>query len=218
MVTTLRRNLLVLTLLLAGLWPASSHAGDSIFDPGAPTGANVFVGSVTFKANTANSVLILNGSQVLTSLVPTNGQLVIGSTGATPTLGTPTSALSTITWTGGAGTLAADVGPKLILPVQTISVADNGIPASPAAFTLTPTKAYVEITCNDPDGCNATFDKSQATQGYVAKLINISANTVNYAKTAGLSQLAAAFAAGQWSTLTVVYAADRWVEYARSSN
>ena len=83
------------------------------------TNAETIAGTVTTKAvtpddlkaklgtQTAHSIALFQGdSSALTPLgVATNGQIPIGSTGADPVLATPTSSNSTITITGGAGTL-----------------------------------------------------------------------------------------------------------------
>lgn len=48
------------------------------------------------------------GLAISWTAVPTNGQILIGSTGASPVLGLPTNG-NNISWTGGAGTLKADI-------------------------------------------------------------------------------------------------------------
>ena len=102
--------------------------------------------------------------------------------------------------------------------VQAITVADNAVGASAAAFTITPTSSYIQVTCSDPDGCNATMDETGAVVGQSLEIINVSANVVNYADTAGVSEIAAAFAAGQWDSISMRYATSTWVETGRSNN
>lgn len=107
---------------------------------------------------------------------------------------------------------------KLVRSVQTVTVADNTVGASPAAFNLTPTGSYIEITCNDADGCNATLIETNAVEGHEVQTVNVGTNTVNFADTANVSELAGVFAAGQYDTLTLVYLGDRWAELARANN
>ena len=58
---------------------------------------------------TQHAILIGDAGELPTNLGPlTNGQLILGSTGAQPVAGLPTNG-SNITWTGGAGTLQADL-------------------------------------------------------------------------------------------------------------
>jgi len=65
--------------------------------------------TITLVGTTNHAVQIGNASGSLTSLaVATNGQLVIGSTGADPVVASMTNG-NNITWTGGAGTLRSDL-------------------------------------------------------------------------------------------------------------
>jgi len=64
-----------------------------------------FSGTSTFSALTANTLLSLNGSKVLQSHALTNGQLLIGSTGAVPVVAGLTGTASQITVTPGAGSI-----------------------------------------------------------------------------------------------------------------
>ena len=58
---------------------------------------------------TAHGILVAEGSSALNPIVLTNGQLLIGSTGADPLAATLTSANSTIAFTTGAGSLSLDL-------------------------------------------------------------------------------------------------------------
>ena len=65
--------------------------------------------SIAVTGTTNHSVQIGNAAGSLTSLaVATNGELVIGSTGNSPVVALPTNGAN-ISWTGGAGTLQADL-------------------------------------------------------------------------------------------------------------
>lgn len=107
---------------------------------------------------------------------------------------------------------------KLVRTVQTVTVADNAVGASAAAFNLTPTGSYIEITCNDADGCNATMIETGALEGHEILVVNIGTNVVNFADSAGVSELGGAFAAGAVDAITMVYTGTTWVEMSRSNN
>jgi hypothetical protein len=104
------------------------------------------------------------------------------------------------------------------LGVDARTIASTGN-ASPATLTLNPNSSYVEITCNDPDTCDITMDEAvPVRQGNVVTIVNLTTNVVDFADTANVSELAGAFAAGQYDTITLIYLSDRWVELARSNN
>jgi hypothetical protein len=105
------------------------------------------------------------------------------------------------------------------LGVDIRTIASNGTGGSAATLTLNPTASYVEINCNDPDGCNITLDEaSPVSRGQLLNIVSIGTNTVNFADTAGVSELATAFAAGQYDSIHLIYLADRWAELGRSNN
>lgn len=84
--------------------------------------------------------------------------------------------------------------------------------------TLTPTTTLVKLTCSNGGGCTVTMGETGIVDGQTVKIVNVSANTANFADTSGVSELAGTFAMGQWDTLTLQYVTDRWVEIARSNN
>ncbi len=101
--------------------------------------------------------------------------------------------------------------------LHTIATTGDG---SPATLTLTPEwYRYVEIDCNDPDTCDVTMGETNVDEGMLVTITMIDATqTTDFADTAGVSELAGVFAAGQYDTLTLIYAGDRWVEVHRSDN
>jgi len=101
---------------------------------------------------------------------------------------------------------------------QAVTVADNATPATPATATLTVQSSHIQVTCNDADGCDITMSETGAGNGDFATIVNVSANTVNFADTGGVSELAGALAMGQYDRLTLDYVSDRWVERSRSDN
>lgn len=102
--------------------------------------------------------------------------------------------------------------------LATLSVADNGVGASAASGTATVLKSYLEITCSDADGCNITISETGAREGMRLVVVNVSANTCNFADTSGVSETAGTFAAGQYDAINYIYIGDRWVELGRSNN
>lgn len=102
---------------------------------------------------------------------------------------------------------------------QFLTIADNANGATAATATLTVTATYIRITCNDAQGCDVTMGETPAPpDGALISIVNTSANTVNFADTSGVSELASTFAAAQYDTITMRYASDRWVETGRSDN
>lgn len=101
---------------------------------------------------------------------------------------------------------------------QQVSVPDNTIGASAAAFTLTPSTGFIEVTCLDPDGCTATVSETGAVMGATVRIVNVSTNTVTFADTGGVTELVGVFAMGQYDSLSMIYISDRYVELSRSNN
>lgn len=112
---------------------------------------------------------------------------------------------------------AADFSSAFVTRNILLTIADSGGAGAATATTAAFIPSY-RIDCQDADGCNVTLGETSVLSGQEMTLTNISTNTVNFADTAGVSELAGAFAAGQWDTLTVKYVVDRWVEVTRSNN
>lgn len=87
-----------------------------------------------------------------------------------------------------------------------------------ATVTLTPATSSVRMTCTDGAGCAVTLGETGVFDGQIVRFVNVSTNTCNFADTGGVTELAGAFAAGQWDTLALQYITDRWVELSRSNN
>jgi hypothetical protein len=102
-------------------------------------------------------------------------------------------------------------------PAQAVVVADDGA-GTAAVSTLTPSSGAVSYACNDANGCTITLSETGALDGTFVRITNISANVANFADTAGVTELSAAFAMGQYDSLTLLYVTDRWVETGRSNN
>lgn len=105
---------------------------------------------------------------------------------------------------------------RIIYTVDARTIASNGT-GSAAILTLLPIGSYVAITCNDPDGCAITMGESGIQDGMPMTVVNMSANPVTFTDTAGVTELTGAASLSQYSTLTLIYRTDRWVEVSRSA-
>src|SRR3989338_6645725 len=88
------------------------------------------------------------------------------------------------------------------------------------ALTIAPTSNVVSITNSDVDGCNITMSETGAVAGATVRLFVMSnaGGVVDFADSAGVSELAGAFAADINDSLTLTYIVSTWIEGARSAN
>jgi hypothetical protein len=100
-----------------------------------------------------------------------------------------------------------------------ITIADNG-GGTAAAYTWQPAygRAITHFTCNDADGCDITLSETSIGSGVHHRAINVSANNITFTDTAGVTEMAGNFTAGQWDTIEFVYVTDRFVEIGRVNN
>jgi hypothetical protein len=113
----------------------------------------------------------------------------------------------------------ASISGRVQQVVQSVVGTDNGA-GSAQSITLTPTSGYVEINCQDSSGCNVTLSETDALQGTVVTIMNISANTITFSDSSGVLELnnnGSLSLTARYNTLVVVYASDRWVELSRVS-
>lgn len=101
--------------------------------------------------------------------------------------------------------------------VTATTVADNG-GGTAASGTMNVAGTYHSCTCNDADGCDITLAENKAEHGDLLVITVLTANVCNFADTAGLTELAGAFAGGQYDSISLIYITDRWVEISRSNN
>jgi hypothetical protein len=103
------------------------------------------IGPYTPATYTAHGVLLGEGtSSIVATTAGTNGQLLIGSTGADPAFSTLTSSGSTITVTGGAHTLNIDVAAPLNVAhggTGATSLTAHGVLLGEGTSAITPTAA-----------------------------------------------------------------------------
>ena len=123
----------------------------------------------------------------------------------------------------GAGTTSPsntlDVNGTVRLGFSGFTIVNNGVGGSAGTGTLDPTTSFVIIDCLDPDGCNVTMGETgPPTIGQIVTIVNETTPAANFADTSGVSELAGAFAAGQWDSISMVYLGNRWVETNRSNN
>lgn len=110
-------------------------------------------------------------------------------------------------------------GALIAAGVQSVTCADSG-GVGAGALTLTPTMPRVHITNADADGCAVTMGETDMVSGMSVQIIVVSnaGTTVDFADTAGVSEIAGAFTAAVYDSITLGYVSDRWVELARSNN
>lgn len=102
---------------------------------------------------------------------------------------------------------------------QIVSVPDSGGPgAATATLAVNKGVSLVELSCLDADGCDITMGEASPQGGHFSTIVNMSANACNFADTAGLSELTGAITLGQYDSLTLIYATDRWVQVTTSNN
>lgn len=106
---------------------------------------------------------------------------------------------------------------KLIEGVDADTIADSG-DGNAATATLNPTTSFVTLNCGDSDTCDITMGETNAVSGTLVTIVNISANVCDFSDSSGVSELAGAFAMGQYDSLTILYVTDRWIEVCRSNN
>ncbi len=104
--------------------------------------------------------------------------------------------------------------------VQAVTCTDNTVGASAQALTIQPTASVVNITNADPDGCDITMSETSPLSYLPITLVVISnaGGTVNFADSAGVSELAGAFNADIADTLSLIYTNSAFHETGRSAN
>lgn len=118
--------------------------------------------------------------------------------------------------TGAGGEI--NVGGNLYGSNLTVTIADDGAgTAATCSISDADNRFGAIITCNDANGCNCTLDETTPNTGAVFFVVNVSANTVNFADSAGVQETAAP-ALGQYDAVTFFYSGDRWVQMSPVQN
>lgn len=103
---------------------------------------------------------------------------------------------------------------------QAVTCADSG-DGNPGALTITPAATYIEVTNSDANGCNVTMGEGSAVVGelLVLAVVSSAGGTVNFADSAGVSEIAGAYNAAINDTIAMVYGnTATYREWARSNN
>jgi len=110
---------------------------------------DITTSNVILSSGTANGMIYLNGTKYITSTVgPTNGQLLIGSTASTPVLGTLTGTTNRVTVTNGAGTITLS-GPQDLATTSTPTFGSLTLTSNLTMSALTANgMAYISGTKN----------------------------------------------------------------------
>src|SRR3990167_697322 len=185
-------------------------------------GTNEIVIGYSAIGNGSNSVTLGNTS-ITKTILRGNVELPIG---IATTIGQITKAAASQTadltqWQNNSGGVlsGATASGMLYSTVQaaTCTSTEDG---NLGALTIAPTSNVVSITNSDVDGCNITMSETGAVAGATLRLFVISnaGGVVNFADSAGVSELAGTFAADINDSLTLTYANSSWIENARSAN
>ena len=105
----------------------------------------------------------------------------------------------------------------LVSSVGAETCADSG-DGNPGTLTLEADGNVIPLTCSDANGCTITMAETGVANGTLITIINVSANTANFADTAGVTETTGAVALGQYDSLQLVYSVDRWVMVGTSNN
>ena len=200
-----------------------SHAGTIGTTYTGPAGENVSIGNIE-HVGTINGVagdilglrvnIGLDGSGSIDNVKGLYLNLAPTATTVTKSIGIH---INNVNQTTGAGTALQIEEGHIVYTEDADTIADTG-DANPAAATLTPAAAYVELTCNDADTCDITMGETGIVSGTQLLITNVSSNACDFADTVGVSELSGIFAMGQYDALSLQYIGDRWIETGRSNN
>lgn len=87
------------------------------------------------------------------------------------------------------------------------------------ALTITPSSSIITVDCQDADTCDVTMSETGAVAGSRTCITIIGATgATDFADSAGVLEIAGAFAAGIADTICLVYVNSAWHEISRSNN
>lgn len=184
------------------------------------TGVATFTAQPIFSSTTASRIALTDASKGIVSngAITTNALPKSASSGASLSAsavsddGTTVTSSEPVSVTGAVTTSA-----QFITTPTAQTVASDGA-GTAAAFNIAATVGVVLVTCNDTDGCAGTLLETSAVSGSFLTIVNMSANAVTLADSAGVSETAGALSLGQYDSVRYVYASDRWVELSLSNN
>jgi len=99
---------------------------------------------------------------------------------------------------------------RIVYQVDARTIASNG-GGTPATLTLTPTRSYVAITCNDTDTCAVTMGETGIPDGMPVTIVNVSANVVTLTPASGVLEGPCPMQLQQYESYHIIYRTDRWV-------
>ncbi len=176
------------------------------------TGANrdLYMGSVMCSGSGAHTAITVDANGYSNQFIMARVEVGAGGTVWTDSSATRDNYLTTGNATYG---LIRSI-------VDADTIADNGVGASAATATLTPTSNYVELTCNDADGCTMTMGETGMSEGIEVTIVNISANLCNFADSAAVQEMrgGGTIALGAYDVLKLIYIGGSWVQSAYESN
>lgn len=106
------------------------------------------------------------------------------------------------------GTLTAS-GP-VVFTATSQTVADSG-DGNPASGTITYTTGVHLMTCSDTHGCAMTLSETGTTAGNVLIVVNVSANAITFADSAGVQIVpASSCSVAQHGVISFVYGNSQW--------
>lgn len=184
--------------------------------------AKTYAGQQTIEATGAGNDITLTAADdlilTITDDVTIGAQDFLPTASATQVLTAPVSSIvasTSMLVTSPKTSFSAAVEYK----ITDVTVADDAAGTKPAGV-IPITTPVVTCTCNDATGCTMSIAEPTPTSGYARFLTIVSAGTGNceFADSAGVVELSAAFTAGVADTLQLVYANSAWHEVARSNN
>jgi hypothetical protein len=178
------------------------------------TGIATFTAAPVFSSATASRLVVTGAGKALASNAAITANVLAKGVAGGIVDSTVTDNGSTVSTTEPLVSTGAYIsGLNYISVPDADTIADSG-GAGEAAWALAPTASVVLATCNDADGCALTFTEVGATTGQIVHIINMSANAVSVADSAGVQETGGALSLGQYDAVSFVYATDRWVQLA----
>ena len=153
-------------------WGYLSVLNQSIASSTSPSFAGL-----TLSGLNARGILGLNGSNVVTSRILTNGQLMIGNTGSVPSIATLTGTSNQIIVTNGTGSITLSL-PQNIATTSGPTFASLTVNGN-IAVSGTVDGRNVSVDGTNLDYLYATLDLAGLTNSEVKQLQNIDSNTIN---------------------------------------
>ena len=100
---------------------------------------------------------------------------------------------------------------KTVYTPATPTCADSG-DGNPATCNVTTTSANIYYTCSDADGCALTLLETNATSGAEIFIMNVSANNLTIADSAGVQETTGSLTLGQLDNVRFIYSGSAWVQ------